>query len=178
MTGFTGYQGKGLYWRVVSAEYGRQSAYKLHLVPGSYKLTFACAAWKGTPKYRARILGAADAIIAQSPVYNATPNADGNTAANLTSAKTYELPFEITAEGDYVISFVNNGTGFDEFLLLECRINTVMTDGIFAERINNGQWTKDNGTIFNALGIRQPSLHRGMNIVVTPDGKAHKIIVK
>ena len=178
MTGFTGYQGKGLYWRVVSAEYGRQSAYKLHLVPGSYKLTFACAAWKGTPKYRARILGNADAIIAQSPVYNATPNADGNTAANLSSAKTYELPFEITAEGDYVISFVNNGTGFDEFLLLECRINTVLTDGIFAERINDGQWKKGNGTIFNALGIRQPSLHRGMNIIVSPDGKAHKIIVK
>lgn len=178
MTGFTGYQGKGLYWRVVSAEYGRQSAYKLHLMPGSYKLTFACAAWKGTPKYRARILGAADAIIAQSPVYSATPNVNGNTAANITSAKTYELPFEITTEGDYVISFVNNGTGFDEFLLLECRVNSVLIDGIFAERINDGQQAIDNGTIFNTLGLRQPSLRRGLNIVVTPDGKARKILVK
>ena len=174
-SGFSGYQGKALYWREKCAEYGRQSAYKLHLTPGSYNLTFACAAWKGTPKYRARILGPDDTVIVQSQVYSATPNADGNNAANLSTAKTYELPFEITTEGDYVISFVNNGTGFDEFLLLECRINIVLPDGIAESSMFNVQSSK---SFFNLSGQRQSTLRRGLNIVVTSDGKAQKILVK
>ena len=55
MAGFTGYQGKALYWRTTSAEYGRLSNYKLTLEPGNYVLVFATAAWKGSPTYQAKI---------------------------------------------------------------------------------------------------------------------------
>lgn len=172
-TGFTGYQGKALYWRETSAEYGRLSKYPLTLQAGSYRLTFACAAWKGTPKYKARILNPSGKVVDSSSAYSATPNANGNNAANLTAAKTYELDFDITEEGNYVISFINNGSGFDEFLLLECRLNTRVPDGL--DMVHEQSFSP---SIFDLTGIRQRSLHRGLNIIVTSDGTVHKVIVK
>ena len=171
--GFKGYQGKGLYWRESNAEYGRQAKYPLALEPGYYRLTFACAAWKGTPRYRARILNEKNKVVAQSSIYSATPNADGNTAANLTSAKTYTLEFEITEAGNHIISFVNNGSGFDEFLLLECRLNTYIPDGIDVAR-----QTTTTPAIFDLTGIRQQTIHRGLNIIRTADGQVRKVLVK
>lgn len=176
MSGFTGYQGAALYWRINRAEYGRQSAYRLNLEPGRYKLTFACAAWKGTPKYVARILDASDNVVVKSSAYSATPNANGDNTANLTSAKKYVMEFEITEAGNYIISFINNGSGYDEFLLLECRINKDITDDV--RDIDMADNAGRAMSIYNLSGIPQTSLKRGMNIVVTPDGKSHKIIVK
>ena len=121
--GFTGYQGKALYWHSKTAEYGRQAAYPLNLQPGKYKLTFAMAAWKGTPKYKARIISPNNTLVVTTTAYTATPNANGSFSANLSSATLYELPFEVTEAGNYIISFLNNGSGYDEFLLLECRVN-------------------------------------------------------
>ena len=170
--GFTGYQGKGLYWRENNAEYGRQSAYPLTLKAGSYKLTFACAAWKGTPKYKARILDGSGKVVATSSAYSATPNADGNTAANLTAAKTYTLEFDIAKEGNYIISFVNNGSGFDEFLLLDCRLNSTTPVGI----VDIAQ--RKSVSIYSLSGMSLTALRRGVNIVVTKDGKTRKLLVK
>lgn len=174
--GFTGYQGKALYWRVGTAEYGRQGAYPLSLQPGAYKLTFAMAAWKESPRYKVRILDSKDNIVAQSPLYTATPNANGNTSANLTSTKSYELPFDITEGGNYVISFINNGTGFDEFLLLECRINSVVSDRILQalDLTNEESQVK----IYNASGIQLRTLQKGINIIVYPNGNKKKIMLK
>ncbi len=126
--GFTGYQGKALYWRNVSAEYGRLSDYPLHLTEGDYKFTFALAAWKGTPKFKAQILDANDKVVAESANYTSAPNANGSSSANISSAKTYELEFNIEEEDNYVIRFLNtnNGGGLEEHLLLECRVNTVL----------------------------------------------------
>ena len=174
-SGFTGYQGKALYWRVGQAEYGRQAGHPLILQPGSYKLTFTMAAWKETPRYRVRILDSGNKAIAESPLYTATPNANGNTSANLTSARTYELPFDITQKGNYIISFTNNGSGFDEFLLLECRINADVTQiekSIFA----NGNIDYKNAEIYNEAGIRLTHLQKGLNIIVLPDGATRKIL--
>ena len=171
--GFVGYQGKALYWRENCAEYGRQTKYPLTLTPGSYKLTFACAAWKGTPKYKAQILTSAGTEVAASPFYSATPNANGNSNANLTTAKTYELEFDIVEEGKYVISFVNNGTGFSEFLLLECRINTTAT-GINLARQETAQPVK----FFDLEGREMPTLRRGANIIVLSNGSTRKVVVK
>lgn len=175
--GFTGYQGKALYWRVNKVEFGKQTAYPLVLQPGSYKLTFAMAAWKGSPKYQARILNSKSTVLAQSPLYTATPNADGNTAANLTAAKEYELKFDVQEKGNYVISFLNNGTGFDEFLLLECRINSVIPDGI-AKVIDNDEGDLSRAKIYNVAGTLLPTLQKGMNIIVYPNGKTKKVIIK
>ena len=131
--GFTGYQGKALYWRNVSAEYGRQALYPLTLEPGDYRLTFAMAAWKESPKYKVSIIDAAtETVIASSDTFTATPNASGETSANLTSTAEHELEFTVETEGDYVISFSDETTagGLHEFLLLECRLNRIMTVGI------------------------------------------------
>ena len=133
------------------------------------------AAWKETPRYRARILNSNNSVVAESPLYTATPNANGNTSANLTTAKQYELAFDITQKGNYIISFANNGTGFDEFLLLECRINTVVSDGIFLATNENGE-DISKAKIYNTSGVQLPSLQKGMNIIVYPNGNTRKII--
>ena len=177
-TGFTGYQGKALYWRVSKAEYGRQNAFSLGLQPGSYKLTYAMAAWKGTPKYNVSILDASNNAIAQSGYLTATPNANGNTAANLTSAKENELRFDITKKGNYIISFQNNGSGFDEFLLLECRLNSVVPDGIMKVLEEDGDADISKAKFYNASGVQIPNMQKGMNIIVYPNGKTRKIIIR
>ena len=177
-SGFTGYQGKALYWRVGKAEYGRQSAYPLVLEPGSYKLTFAVAAWKESPKYKVSILDSKNTTIAESPVYTATPNANGNSSANLSSAKTYELAFDVSEKGKHVICFSNNGTGFDEFLLLECRVNTVIPEGILQAVNDSMDEDLSKAKIYNANGVQLPTLQKGMNIIAYPNGKIRKVIIK
>ncbi len=171
-SGFTGYQGKALYWRVNNCEYGRQNAFPLLLEKGEYKLTFAMAAWKEKPSYKVRILNSSNAVVATTEVLTATPNANGNTAANLASATLYELPFEVTQKGNHVISFLNNGTGFDEFLLLECRVNMTGATGIHEQEFTS---TLPAG-IYSMQGVRRETLQRGINIVVTPDGKTRKVL--
>ncbi|MBR5655204.1 MAG: glycosyl hydrolase family 98 [Prevotella sp.] len=173
--GFTGYQGKALYWRVGSAEYGRQSAFPLILQPGAYKLTYAVAAWKESPRYKVRILDGKNAVVAESQVSTATPNADGNSSANLTTAKEYVLPFEIVQSDKYVISFVNNGTGFDEYLLLECQVNTDLSAGITT--VASSEPTS-RVAIYSASGVRRQSLERGLNIVIGSDGVTRKVFLK
>ena len=131
MAGFGGYQGKGLYWREKNAEYGRQTDYPLVLTKGDYTLSYAMAAWKGTPKYKVSILDAAtDKAIATSTVFTASPNANGKSSANLSSAILRTLEFSIPADGNYVISFIDTTGGFDEYLLLECSLRIVEPDAV------------------------------------------------
>jgi hypothetical protein len=174
MVGFNGYQGKGLYWRVTRAEYGMQNDYPLTLQAGTYKLSYAMAAWKGSPKYKVSIINKKTGkAVVTSSVLTATPNAEGNTSADLTSAKLYELPFDITEAGNYIIRFQNNGTGFDEFLLLECRINGKPNS--IQEILPASTTVK---AIYDINGVRHESLQKGLNIVVTTDGKVRKFMIK
>jgi len=172
--GFNGYQGKALYWRVGKAEYGMQSGYPLTLKAGKYKLSYAMAAWKYTPQYKVSILNKSTGkAVVTSATHTATPNAEGNTAANLASARLYELDFNITDAGNYVIRFQNAGGGFEEFLLLECRINSE-PDGI-ENIISTPATTK---AIYDINGVRRESLQKGLNIIVTTDGKVRKLMIK
>ncbi|MBQ7495157.1 MAG: glycosyl hydrolase family 98 [Bacteroidaceae bacterium] len=179
-SGFTGHQGKALYWRSGSAEYGRQTAYPLTLEPGSYKLTFAMAAWKGTPRYKVSILNATTGrAIATSATYSATPNANGSTSANVTSAQDRTMEFTVEAAGKYVIRFSDesSGSGLHEFLLLECKLNTVIVDGIASHPSTfNSQLSTFNSYSIN--GMRRTTITRGINIVRTADSHTRKIIVK
>lgn len=178
--GFVGHQGKALYWRDGKCEYGRQAAYPLQLEAGWYKLSFATAAWKARPKYVARILSATDDdVVAESNQYYALPNANGSTGATITSARTYELTFNITQPGRYVISFVNLDVvdGFDEFLLAECWLNTTedptAIEHIMADRQPHG--TNDNNgnafsnhtmpDIYDMQGRQLAAPRKGINIV-------------
>jgi len=178
-SGFTGHQGKALYWREVCAEYGRLSGFPLKLEPGDYKLTFCNAAWKESPKYQARILDAEDNVIAESDTYTSAPNVNGNTAGNITSAKNYELEFKIETAGNYIISFINksNSSVYDEYLLAECKINKI-NDPTAIDLINGDMATSQPVEIYNLQGIRQNELTKGINIVRMADGKVRKILVK
>ena len=131
-SGFKGYQGKALYWRNDCAEYGRQADYLLTLQGGSYELTFAVAAWKEKPSYQVSILDAATGnVVATSEVFDATPNANGNNGANLSSAERNTLTFATAETGNYIIRFKDASTwgGWHEFLLLECRLKVIDADG-------------------------------------------------
>ena len=174
-TGFTGYQGKALYWRVGCAEYGRQTAYPLTLAPGEYTLSYAMAAWKDAPTYNVQILNSNDIVIATSETFTAIPNAGGNTSADLSAAESHKLKFAVATKDNYIIHFQCPG-GFLEYLLLACNVNKTGTDDI--------NYLKDENTvvkisaIYNAAGIRLPHIQRGLNILRMSDGTTRKIIIK
>jgi len=178
--GFTGYQGKALYWRNEYCDYGCLSDYPLTLQPGDYKLTFAMAAWKGSPKYKVQIFDAnTNKAVATSQTYTATPNVNGNTAGSVKSAQLRELPFTISEAGNYYVRFSDdsNAGGFTEFLLLECRINTVAAADAIPV-LSSSDESVTPVAIYDLQGRRQPALQRGINIVRTTDGKTRKIIIK
>ena len=186
--GLTGYQGKALYWRNTSAEYGRLSQYPLTLEPGEYSLIFAMAAWKGTPTYQARILNANGTLVKASKTLTAKPNIDGNSAGDISTAVRNTLDFEIEEAGNYIIQFQDKTTsgGFHEFLLAECRLRNLSIVTGIAEI---GNWTigqsdnceigkLSNRQIFSPSGVRLQTLQRGLNIVVDADGNATKLIIR
>jgi hypothetical protein len=177
MTGFSGYQGKGLYWRNDCAEYGKQTGYLLTLKPGDYKLVFAMAAWKDAPSYKAQIINSNGTTIATSSVYTAAPNAAGSSLADISSATQNELAFTVTTTGNYVINFsdATSAGGFHEFLLLEC--NLMQTDLTGINQINAVS-TQHPVSIYNMSGMKQNTIGTGVNIIRQSDGKTVKIVKK
>jgi len=178
--GFTGYQGKALYWRENNALFGKQTAYRLNLQPGVYKFKFAMAAWKSSPKYKALITKTSGDVILESDVYVASPNANGNTAASVKSAVEHELSFEITTAGNYYISFVNQDalSGYDEFLLLECNINKdEAATGIIDQVISDLEGVRPLG-IYDVNGVQLSELKKGLNIIKLSNGQVKKVLIK
>ena len=175
--GLTGYQGKALYWRNTSAEYGRLADYRLTLNPGDYELTFAMAAWKGAPTYQVNILKSNGTVLKSSSTFTAAPNINGNSAGNISSAVRRTLNFEVPTQGNYIIQFKDNTSagGFHEFLLAECRLRDLsLFTGISTV---DATATLPMG-IYSPSGMRRQSLQRGMNIIVGADGKTRKVMVK
>lgn len=173
-TGLTGYQGKALYWRTTSAEYGRQSSYPLTLQPGNYQLVFAMAAWKGTPTYQARIIRSNGAAVKASATITAKPDLNGNSAGNISTAERQTLNFEVTAEGNYIIQFKEIGSGMQEFLLAECRLRDLNTTGISTVSAAS-RWPRG---IYGPTGVHRQTLQTGLNIVVDADGNVKKVMVR
>ena len=173
-TGFTGYQGKALYWRNGTADYGRLSGYLLTLEPGDYTLTFANAAWKGTPQYKARILNASGSQVAASPTITAAPNANGNMNADLTATKLQTLDFKISQKGNYTIQFQRTSGGYDEYLLLECRVRAAHTVGITQLTGTSGSEVHTQ-KIFDLNGRTVNHVGKGIYLIRTADGKMIKV---
>ena len=174
MVGFGGYQGKGLYWRNTSAEYGRQSAFPLNLEPGKYKLTWAMGAWKGAPKYTASILPASGAAIAKSETLTAAPNAEGSTTANLAASAVHELEFTVSQKGKYIISFQAAESGYLEYLLLDCRLSMIEATGLELVNTTNGE----SFTVYDLNGRRVDNDAKGVLILRSADGKTRKVVKK
>lgn len=177
--GFSGTYNKALYWREKSASYGTQDNFHLHLTPGDYKLTYAMAAWKGSPQFKAQIQSLSGVTIKESSYLTAAPNANGNGSADLSSATVRELEFTIKVENDYVIKFANNGTGFSEFLLPLCQLNLVPDPSSIDEIAFGDSFRQvSEMQIFDLEGRPRESLQHGMNIVRTMNGEIKKIYVK
>ena len=185
MKGFTGYQSAALYWRNGSCEYGSQEKYPLELQAGHYKLTYAMAAWKGTPSYKAEVLDAEGNVIAcgadgsTAAKFTATPNANGNTGASVTTAKTRTLSFQVTETGKYFIRFTNYNTnsGYQEFLLLDCQLNhDAEAVGIHDIANESTQRNASTAGFYNMMGVRMPAAQRGINIIRTADGRTVKVL--
>ncbi len=178
-SGFSGYQGKALYWRNDRAEYGRQASYRLSLEPGSYKLTFAMAAWKESPNYKVQLLNLqTGSAVVTSDIYTASPNANGSTSANLRSAVSRTLEFDVTQKGNYVISFTDetSGGGYHEFLLLDCRLTIVPTSDAIA---GVPQSVEGPTTVYDMMGRRQTSTRRGQVLLLrSADGSVRKVLAK
>lgn len=179
MTGFSGHQGKAVYWREKVAEYGRQSGYKLTLEPGTYRLTYAMAAWKGTPMYKVQILNSKGSSIASSAVHTATPNANGSTSASISSATNRTLEFTVSEKDNYVISFSNqsnSSAGYDEYLLLECSVNVVsLASGVEAPATLSPSAVI---AVYDASGRQRREMGPGLNIVRYANGEIKKIFRK
>jgi len=173
--GLTGYQGKALYWRTTSAEYGRLSNYQLSLDPGKYQLVFVMAAWKGTPTYQVRILNSNGSAVKNSAVLTAAPNLNGNAAGDISSAVRHTLDFDITTKGNYVIQFKNAGSGMMEYLLAECRLRD-MSAASGIETVRCADLLPQG--IYSPSGMRLESLQRGLNIVVDASGRSRKVMVR
>ena len=173
--GLTGYQGKALYWRTTSAEYGRLANYPLTLEPGKYQLVFVMAAWKGAPTYQAKILSSSGTTIKSSATLTAKPNLEGNAAGDISAAERNTLDFDIATKGNYIIQFREVGSGMQEFLLAECRLRDLSTlTGITTV---NADIRRPAG-IYDPSGRRLNALRRGLNIIVNADGSTRKVIVK
>src|SRR5574344_1440714 len=179
--GFSGHQGKALYWREGKAEYGSQSAYRLNLAAGDYKLTYAMAAWNSYPKYKVQILDMNEQVVAESETQTSLPNVAGNTSASVTLAKDKELPFTINTDGNYLIRFINmtNAGGLEEYLLLECRVNTVEEEEPNAiELVQDATGESMPIEIYNTAGVKLNQQQKGVNIIRKADGTTRKVLVK
>jgi hypothetical protein len=184
MAGFTGYQGKALYWRNTSAEYGRLSAYPLNLKVGTYELVYVNAAWKGSPSYTVNILKSTGVKVKSSTTNTASPNVNGNGAGDISTAKRQSITFDITEAGKYIIQFKNASTaeGMHEFLLAECRLRLLEDktgiESIELADMDAGKNSTSSVIIYNAAGARIPELQPGVNIIRMADGKTRKVYVK
>ena len=170
--GLTGYQGKALYWRNTSAEYGRLSGYLLTLEPGTYELTWAMAAWKGAPQYTVNILSSNGSTVKSSATMTAKPNLNGNAAGNISSAERNTMQFEVKTKGNYIIQFKASSGGYVEYLLAECKVRKATATGI--SNVGSSVPAAAEG-IYNVSGVKTQQLQRGLNIIRTADGKTRKI---
>lgn len=176
--GFTGTYYKGTYWRGMAYNYGKQTDHKLHLMPGNYKLTYAMAAWKGTPRYKAQILTSSGSTLKESQYYSPTPDAGGSKSSDLSSAIEREMTFTVTKEGDYVINFYTDGGEWGgEMLLLSCRVNKENTQTSIESITVGGDMETAGCEIYDESGRRIPSLKRGLNIIRRNGVEVKKVFI-
>ena len=99
-------------------------------------------------------------------------------AANLSAAVEHKVEFYVSKEGNYVISFTNLDAvgGFDEFLLLECKVNQLSDPS--ALDILDSEEQNDVQQITTADGVNHEGLQRGLNIIQYKSGKTRKVWLK
>lgn len=93
----------------------------------------------------------------------------------MSAAVCYELDVNITKEGKYIISFQNSGDGFNEYLLLECKLSN-------EDLVNISQIVDDADEdvigIYSIDGVKRSGLQKGLNILQLRGGKTRKVICR
>jgi hypothetical protein len=157
-------------------------SYPLALEARSYNVTFAMAAWKGSPTYKA-VVESLDGktVLARSEEYTAlspTPMA----ARPPTSVRqpSTTLPVTVTTPGNYVIRFDCTSTSgsFSEFLLAECNVRADLADGLspdltFSSSEGDGNIYDISGRKVASSGSYHPALKPGIYI-----RNKHKYVVR
>ena len=147
LSGFPGTYPKALYWRMADCQYGTQEAYPLTLKAGKYRLIYAMAAWNGSSTYNVQILRGTT-VVATGTTYSSAPNAAQSTGADLSSATTRVLEFEVKTPGDHIIKFNGVNTGWEGLLLTLCKLKLVPEPAIKGDVNGDGQV---NGTDIQAV---------------------------
>ena len=147
ISGFSGTYPKALYWRMTDCQYGTQEAYPLTLKAGKYRLIYAMAAWNGSSTYNVQILRGTT-VVATGTTYSSAPNAAQSTGADLSSATTRVLEFEVKTPGDHIIKFNGVNTGWEGLLLTLCKLKLVPEPAIKGDVNGDGQV---NGTDIQAV---------------------------
>ena len=118
------------------------------------------------------------AVIAEGETYTSSPNANGNTAATVRSAQLRELPFVITEAGNYLINFENMSGGYDEYLILECRINIDAQSDAIDIIANDANFHAIRTEYFSLDGQRLSAPQRGIILRKQTDANGRTITQK
>jgi len=97
----------GLYVRSTStnldenyAEFGSRWGYGLRFLPGSYTLTYNCAAWSGTPYMKCEVIDEAGNVVGSS-ITCCSLNLNKSTSASTSSAPQGTVNFTVGTVGNY-----------------------------------------------------------------------------
>lgn len=121
--------GRGLFWRVKSAEYGSQNSYPLSLFRGSYTLTFAVARRGGTQNgYTVSVINKNTGQVVRTQNYeNPTTISGDNNNVDLNTINQETIEFNIAEAGNYIIRFSvlqnnNQNSEWDGYILAKCQL--------------------------------------------------------
>ena len=109
------------------AEFGSRWGYGLRFLPGSYTLTYNCAAWTGNPYVKCEVLDESGNVMGSSITY-CSLNLNKNTGASTASAPQGAVSFNINTVGNYrlrwtPVSNANGDAGFwDEAVIGHIKI--------------------------------------------------------
>ncbi len=109
----------GLYIRTTStsndenyAEFGSRWGYALSLLPGTYTLTYNCAAWTGTVYMKCEVINESGSVVA-SQITNCSLNLNKNTNVSTADAPQGALSFTVDQTANYYLRWtpVANASG-------------------------------------------------------------------
>ena len=82
------------------AEFGSRWGYELRFLPGTYTLTFNCAAWSGSPYVKCEVINANGNTVASS-ITRCSLNLNKNTGVSTASAPQGSVWFNVPSTGNY-----------------------------------------------------------------------------
>lgn len=141
--------------------YGEESAYRLHLEPGKYSLSYSTLGWKAKPTMTCQVLNSSGTSIkslVSTPEYIISSN--GSTV-RITQMTNKQLDFEITTAGNYILRWnvVKASGGLNEVLV--GNIKLVRHDdatGIISTNASTGE--EDSNAIYDLFGRKVSTLRK------------------